>query len=184
MVLYYKYSAESCRALKKLVESNRLKSKCLSTDVEVNLLFWQSPFDPQNIVFQEASPTPEKLVQWTWQLIAQANKDSKSTVSILRLNLQIRDCVCIQANCILNTFKSECLNSSSPTYSFDIPELYSVIILWMKSINMFPGSYKKAILQAVVFDIGKVFPDRLSSLSVQSQYSTKAFPKHYVVIAI
>ena len=118
------------------------------------------------------------------QLIAQANKDSKSTVSILRLNMQIRDCVCIQANCILNIFNTDCLNSSSPTYSFDILELDSVIILWMKSINMFPGSYKKAILQAVVFDIGKVFPDRLSSLSVQSQYSTKAFPKHYVVIAI
>ena len=41
-----------------------------------------------------------------------------------------------------------------------------------KSWIIFLGSYEKAILQAVVLRYRKSFPDRLSSLSVQSQYLT------------
>ena len=40
---------------------------------------------------------------------------------------------------------------------------------------IFLGSYEKAILQAVVLRYRKSFPDRLSSLSVQSQYLTTRF---------
>ena len=46
---------------------------------------------------------------------------------------------------------------------------------------MFLGSYEKAILQAVVLRYRKSFPDRLSSLSVQSQYLTTRFSFFFTI---